>query len=384
MTVNIWNGLPDDIKMPAYTNTEQERAGRYTKKPVTIEAVQFGRRFGWPQWFHDAVSANKVLVYGTGKHSDPREECFAMINTLEGVMRASDGDWIIRGVKGELYPCKPDVFAATYEPEQAARRAPVVPFGWMLVPAEATEEMERTFKAECTPQMFFMTTLAFEDFAERYRDMLAAAPQLPEAASTPDAYRADVHKGECVDEHCPGCCEPAAAPNFEKMTTDVLTKRAEAEKHVAHRGAENEPKTGETRMDTGLQRGAEMVSCACGDAYPARSYGAGFIDASGVCPNCEPTQSTEVLPPEPEATVNHSLTVDSAQLDDINVVDMAQAVDSKEAAPVQLPELTAEQVEAIRRSAHRENGQGDCWYDVTAAIRSTERKVRQILSTLQK
>jgi hypothetical protein len=38
------------------------------------------------------------------------------IHTLEGVMEAVPGDWIIRGVKGELYPCKPDIFAATYEP----------------------------------------------------------------------------------------------------------------------------------------------------------------------------------------------------------------------------------------------------------------------------
>lgn len=38
------------------------------------------------------------------------------IKTLEGTMRADVGDWIIQGVKGELYPCKPDIFAATYEP----------------------------------------------------------------------------------------------------------------------------------------------------------------------------------------------------------------------------------------------------------------------------
>lgn len=40
----------------------------------------------------------------------------AIISTLEGTMVASSGDWIIRGVKNELYPCKPDIFAATYEP----------------------------------------------------------------------------------------------------------------------------------------------------------------------------------------------------------------------------------------------------------------------------
>jgi len=40
------------------------------------------------------------------------------IPTLEGVMHASPGDWIIRGIQGELYPCKPDIFAATYEPAE--------------------------------------------------------------------------------------------------------------------------------------------------------------------------------------------------------------------------------------------------------------------------
>jgi hypothetical protein len=43
---------------------------------------------------------------------------FVQIQTLEGTMRADEGDWIIRGVKGELYPCKPDIFEATYEPAE--------------------------------------------------------------------------------------------------------------------------------------------------------------------------------------------------------------------------------------------------------------------------
>ena len=45
------------------------------------------------------------------------------IKTLEGVMHASPGDWIIRGVNGELYPCKPDIFAKTYEPANPAATA---------------------------------------------------------------------------------------------------------------------------------------------------------------------------------------------------------------------------------------------------------------------
>lgn len=88
---------------------------KFRKKPVVIEAVQYGRRFDWPDWFHDAVSENKIVVHGTGKFADPRSECFATIYTLEGVMTAKESDWIIRGVQGEYYPCKPDIFAATYE-----------------------------------------------------------------------------------------------------------------------------------------------------------------------------------------------------------------------------------------------------------------------------
>ena len=47
------------------------------------------------------------------------------IQTLEGEMTANNGDWIIRGVKGELYPCKPDIFAATYDPVDELPVAPV-------------------------------------------------------------------------------------------------------------------------------------------------------------------------------------------------------------------------------------------------------------------
>jgi len=89
---------------------------KFRKKPVVIEAVQYARRFDWPDWFHDAVTANTVLVYGTGKFAGLDEACFCDIKTLEGTMTAQEGDWIIRGVKGELYPCKPDIFEMTYEP----------------------------------------------------------------------------------------------------------------------------------------------------------------------------------------------------------------------------------------------------------------------------
>lgn len=88
---------------------------QYRKKPVVINAVQYTRRFGWPDWFHDAVSANIVITHNTGKFSDPTEPCYCTIQTLEGVHRCDENDWVIQGVKGELYPCKPDIFAMTYE-----------------------------------------------------------------------------------------------------------------------------------------------------------------------------------------------------------------------------------------------------------------------------
>lgn len=85
---------------------------KFRKKPVVIEAVQLL----WSTW-------NEMCEHaGVGKLSDGKpegrqdgEKIGMNIPTLEGLMIASEGDWIIRGVKGEIYPCKPDIFEATYE-----------------------------------------------------------------------------------------------------------------------------------------------------------------------------------------------------------------------------------------------------------------------------
>jgi hypothetical protein len=78
---------------------------KYRKKPVVIDAVQFiaGQQ---PGELVDDVIAGTIRFTEAGT---------VLILTLEGVMEAQSGDWIIRGVKGELYSCKPDVFAMTYE-----------------------------------------------------------------------------------------------------------------------------------------------------------------------------------------------------------------------------------------------------------------------------
>jgi len=84
---------------------------KYRKKPVVIEAVR---------WEGDNVA--EVIIFSTPRPGDERCVCVdegpreVVIFTLEGEMRATLGDWIIRGVKGEFYPCKPDIFEATYEP----------------------------------------------------------------------------------------------------------------------------------------------------------------------------------------------------------------------------------------------------------------------------
>ena len=78
---------------------------KYRKKPVVIEAFQLGVD-NIPDWFMDKVTTNEVIL-----HEGPTAD----ISTLEGVMHASTLDYIVRGVRGELYPCKPDIFLQTYE-----------------------------------------------------------------------------------------------------------------------------------------------------------------------------------------------------------------------------------------------------------------------------
>ena len=75
---------------------------KYRKKPVVIEAIQ---------WNGNNLNA---LTRFANSHIEFDNDLIK-IETLEGVMTANVGDYIIKGVKGELYPCKPDIFEMTYE-----------------------------------------------------------------------------------------------------------------------------------------------------------------------------------------------------------------------------------------------------------------------------
>jgi len=79
---------------------------KYRKKPVVIDAEQ---------WTGSNLNSDESMFQDPGVIIKEDGSEF-MVGTPEGVMTGKKGDWLIRGVKGELYPCKPDIFAATYDP----------------------------------------------------------------------------------------------------------------------------------------------------------------------------------------------------------------------------------------------------------------------------
>ncbi len=116
---------------------------RWRKLPVEIDAVQYvgppvdaNRVLGtpacfsaWPHWLAQAIGASEPEMRWQGATARDPFGADLAVKTLEGTMYASPGDWIIRGVKGELYPCKPDIFAATYEPVAAPFKVRTEPDG---------------------------------------------------------------------------------------------------------------------------------------------------------------------------------------------------------------------------------------------------------------
>lgn len=77
---------------------------KFKKKPIEVEAEQFSPDIEpWPYGVREVIHGDKTLDY-------------FWIDTLEGGYRVSPGDWIITGIEGERYPCKPGIFKKTYEP----------------------------------------------------------------------------------------------------------------------------------------------------------------------------------------------------------------------------------------------------------------------------
>lgn len=81
---------------------------KFRKKPVVVEAIQYNKK--------NIDEINKFITDGSLTYDPLRDLIF--IETLEGAMNIFKNDWIIKGVNGEFYPCKPDIFEKTYEEEK--------------------------------------------------------------------------------------------------------------------------------------------------------------------------------------------------------------------------------------------------------------------------
>lgn len=95
---------------------------KYRKKPVIIEAFQYDGDlknsdgcYYIPQWAIEAFESGIMFYDSIDGLDSGAPPCELFVKTLEGVHHASVGDYIIQGVKGEIYPCKPDIFEMTYE-----------------------------------------------------------------------------------------------------------------------------------------------------------------------------------------------------------------------------------------------------------------------------
>ena len=97
---------------------------KFIKKRVVIEAVHWNgiRVSETPKWILEALNSGVLVRFGDK----------VQVRTLEGVMTASPGDYIIRGVDGELYPCKPDIFEKTYEKVEEGKESENLNFGEVI------------------------------------------------------------------------------------------------------------------------------------------------------------------------------------------------------------------------------------------------------------
>ena len=111
------------------TQAQQPKALRFTKKPVTITASQWFKSGDHPA-VRDISDSDDLFFTGMNGATLIEREKFGVIGTLESPNHlVTPGDWIITGVRGEHYPCKPDIFEETYAPETAPVALPK-PVGW--------------------------------------------------------------------------------------------------------------------------------------------------------------------------------------------------------------------------------------------------------------
>ena len=142
----------------------------HRKKPVVIQAIQWDGTESGCQKIKDHFPQLVTLAQTT--YSGKPEVSYWKIGTLEGGHEVTPGDWIIQGVKGELYPCKPDIFAATYEPAETTPSSPS--------PALAVEPMAFSVRCICCGledgRFFFPTWKDADDFRNSYTSGISVHP----------------------------------------------------------------------------------------------------------------------------------------------------------------------------------------------------------------
>jgi hypothetical protein len=151
---------------------------KFRKKPVVIDAILWtGSNLREVTTFVEGVSPATYTIYSCAKwqeYCDLVASKGLMIKTLEGQHIATIGDWIIKGVKGECYPCKPDIFELTYEPANHIDqpRAMVVPEGLVV------EDRSFIFiSSECAlPTILVSFKRNDWESRDKFAAMLAAAP----------------------------------------------------------------------------------------------------------------------------------------------------------------------------------------------------------------
>lgn len=88
---------------------------KYVKRPIVTEAFRYGHD-DKPEWFDINLHVeHQPALFNQEKNTYEYLEAFIMIQTLEGAMRANPGDYIIKGIKGEIYPCQEDIFRQSYD-----------------------------------------------------------------------------------------------------------------------------------------------------------------------------------------------------------------------------------------------------------------------------
>jgi hypothetical protein len=134
----------------------------YRKKPVEVEAMKIAKPWNV---LHAFAPEATFVTDVTG-----RSVAFVMVKTLEGTMRAELGDYLIRGVEGELYPCKSSIFEATYEELDGSSGN-----GWVTVPKVPTERMLQAAEDAVNAEANCESTT--DDLsAVAYKAAIAAAP----------------------------------------------------------------------------------------------------------------------------------------------------------------------------------------------------------------